>query len=396
MYTSDSAVGADLRSGGAASPEAPTSLRGQFELRARTPWGHGGRQPILGILRIGLEARARREGANDSGWPGLAVYRFSGPTRLRWTPTGHLSLCVVVGSPDARVTLGGRHLHDRFGLLVNDGFSGLHCDVVSASPTQPVLAMTLGLDRSLMSRTAAGLRRAAGPVRSDRRSTAPDPDHELIGTIVRLLDSLSDVDDRRMLAPLHLHELVYRLLQRDPRLQQRHMRSAAREKDPIAAVVEYVRTHLSEVLTVDTLAAHACLSPSAFSRSFRALTDQSPYQFVKAVRMERAQVLLTEGELDVTQIAGAVGYTSVSHFIREFRGRFGVTPGAARRSVPAQLSGPGMAMNSSWMLSGSRNTTVEYAMGSVSSTTPVCSIPSSSSHCVHATSSARSATPNDT
>jgi hypothetical protein len=52
-------------------------------------------------------------------------------------------------------------------------------------------------------------------------------------------------------------------------------------------------------------------------------------------------------------------------------------------------------MNSSWMLSGSRNTTVEYAMGCFSSLMPVCWMPSSSSLAAQAASSSRSATPKE-
>jgi enoyl-CoA hydratase/carnithine racemase len=63
-------------------------------------------------------------------------------------------------------------------------------------------------------------------------------------------------------------------------------------------------------------------------------------------------------------------------------------------------NGPGRlhptAMSSSWLLSGSRNTTVEYANGSSRSLIPVCSIPSSSSQAVHRSKSSRAATLNET
>ena len=46
------------------------------------------------------------------------------------------------------------------------------------------------------------------------------------------------------------------------------------------------------------------------------------------VRLDRARELLADGQLTVTRISKEVGYASVSHFISEFRGRFGVTPRA--------------------------------------------------------------------
>jgi AraC-like DNA-binding protein len=46
------------------------------------------------------------------------------------------------------------------------------------------------------------------------------------------------------------------------------------------------------------------------------------------MRLERARELLVDGNLTVARVSKEVGYASVSHFIAEFRGRFGVTPRA--------------------------------------------------------------------
>jgi AraC-like DNA-binding protein len=46
------------------------------------------------------------------------------------------------------------------------------------------------------------------------------------------------------------------------------------------------------------------------------------------MRLDRARELLVDGHLTVARISKEVGYASVSHFISEFRGRFGVTPRA--------------------------------------------------------------------
>jgi AraC-like DNA-binding protein len=70
------------------------------------------------------------------------------------------------------------------------------------------------------------------------------------------------------------------------------------------------------------------LSPSAFAHLFRDVTGRSPYQFVKEMRLDRARELLVDGHATVARISKEVGYASVSHFISEFRGRFGVTPRA--------------------------------------------------------------------
>nr|WP_281353775.1 helix-turn-helix transcriptional regulator [Amycolatopsis pithecellobii] len=97
---------------------------------------------------------------------------------------------------------------------------------------------------------------------------------------------------------------------------------------------------MSELLTVSDLAERVSMSPSAFSHLFREVTGKSPYQFVKEMRLNRARELHVEGDLTVTQVSRAVGYGSTSHFINEFRSRFGATPRAYsyRRSMREELS----------------------------------------------------------
>ena len=46
------------------------------------------------------------------------------------------------------------------------------------------------------------------------------------------------------------------------------------------------------------------------------------------MRLDRARELLVDGNLAVARVSKEVGYASVSHFISEFRSRFGVTPRA--------------------------------------------------------------------
>lgn len=53
----------------------------------------------------------------------------------------------------------------------------------------------------------------------------------------------------------------------------------------------------------------------------------APYQFGKTMRLDRARVLILEEGCGVGEAAQQVGYTSLSHFINEFKRHFGVTPG---------------------------------------------------------------------
>ncbi len=86
----------------------------------------------------------------------------------------------------------------------------------------------------------------------------------------------------------------------------------------------------AENLDVAALARSACVSPSYFSRSFKAAFGETPHQYVMSRRMERAKALLRAGELTVTEVCLAVGFTSLGSFSTQFRRLVGESPSAYR------------------------------------------------------------------
>jgi len=282
-------------------------------------------------LRAALSEHGCASGANGGPLPGLTVYRFDGPTRPRWDEIEALSVAVIAHGSGALTAVAGqpRSGHTHFAVIGSG--NDFDCEILEASPAQPALCLAVRIPPQLVASVAAAMR---GPAVSSRRreGTADEcvvatPDAELVDAVVRFVGSLSVGCDRRVLAPLRLQELVYRVLQSD--LRGRLLNLAADEElaNPVAAALDYIPVHLAEPLTVDALAAQVCLSPSAFSRAFREVTGRSPYQYVKEARLDRARQLLDDGRLGIAHVAHSVGYTSVSHFIKGFRARFGVTPG---------------------------------------------------------------------
>ncbi|MGW4601410.1 helix-turn-helix domain-containing protein, partial [Streptomyces sp. NPDC004457] len=80
------------------------------------------------------------------------------------------------------------------------------------------------------------------------------------------------------------------------------------------------------------LAEAASLSPSQFTRQFRASTGRSPHQFLLALRLERACRLLRAGTDPIAEVAVACGFSHQEHLTRVMRARLGTTPAALRRS----------------------------------------------------------------
>jgi AraC-like DNA-binding protein len=82
-------------------------------------------------------------------------------------------------------------------------------------------------------------------------------------------------------------------------------------------------------LDVPTMARHALMSPSHFSRQFRAAYGETPYGYLMTRRIERAMALLRAGA-SVTDACMAVGCTSLGSFSARFTEVVGETPSAYR------------------------------------------------------------------
>jgi len=291
---------------------------------------------VSGDLIAELAARAPKVGANSGLWPGLTIYRFTGPVGPSWEEIQSLSLCIVAQGRKSVTVDGVTYRYDPFHYLVLGSHLHFQAEILEASLSRPFLSFVLQIDPALVRQVSSDmLERRTTAFRSRDAQAQPVPpagvsalDQDLLGVVLRFLRAVGTGTDRRVLAPLYLQEMVYRVLQREQYARLLSLAAAESASNPVSAVLEYVRGHLSEPLTVADMADLVRLSPSAFAHLFRDVTGRSPYQFVKEMRLDRARELLVDGDLTVARISKEVGYASVSHFISEFRGRFGVTPRA--------------------------------------------------------------------
>ncbi|MEV6114644.1 helix-turn-helix domain-containing protein [Streptomyces sp. NPDC052109] len=100
----------------------------------------------------------------------------------------------------------------------------------------------------------------------------------------------------------------------------------------LAAVRDLMDQRLAEPLPIADLAASASLSPSQFTRRFRASTGQSPHQFLLRLRLDAACRLLRTGSAPIAEVAVTCGFSHQEHLTRVMRARLGTTPAALRRS----------------------------------------------------------------
>jgi AraC-like DNA-binding protein len=88
----------------------------------------------------------------------------------------------------------------------------------------------------------------------------------------------------------------------------------------------------AEPLDLRILAREANVSPRHFSRSFRRVFGETPYQYLLSRRLERARHLLRTTEMPVAEICLEVGFTSVGSFTTTFTRNVGVSPTTFRKA----------------------------------------------------------------
>jgi AraC-like DNA-binding protein len=91
-------------------------------------------------------------------------------------------------------------------------------------------------------------------------------------------------------------------------------------------VREYVDVHLSQSINLAMLAAVAGLSMHHFAREFKQSFGVTPHHYLTQKRVERAQEMLAQTDLSLSEIAYATGFSDQSHLARHFRHVLGTTP----------------------------------------------------------------------
>ena len=107
----------------------------------------------------------------------------------------------------------------------------------------------------------------------------------------------------------------------------------------INIVIDYIREHLADDLSLETLADLAGFSRFHFHRVFSSIMGETLADFVARLRLERAVALLkADRSMLVTDAALTVGFSALASFSRAFRRRYGINASAwiARRAARAQ------------------------------------------------------------
>lgn len=93
---------------------------------------------------------------------------------------------------------------------------------------------------------------------------------------------------------------------------------------------QFIADHLDQRISIHQLAAQVHLSPGHFQTCFRDVVGETPHQYVLKQRLDRAQQLILDSGLSLSQVADQCGFSSQAAMSNAFRKHRQMTPGQIR------------------------------------------------------------------
>lgn len=270
---------------------------------------------------------APKDGGFHLNIPGLYVGRFSRPN-VKKVKSFYLPSLGIALQGVTLITIGNEIYH-------NDG---THMHIVpiampitlqttKASPSKPYLGIRLELNPERISALIPKVYPHGLPKAQKINVNYFTPiDIDIVNAFSRLLQLLKNPKDTKLLAPLIIDEILIRLLCSPIGDHIAEIGFSDSESQQITKAISWLNKNFAQPIRIAALAELSNMSTSAFHRHFKSLTNMSPLQYQKALRLHEARRLMISTSMDAITACHLVGYISDSQFSRDYSNFFGSPP----------------------------------------------------------------------
>ncbi len=200
-------------------------------------------------------------------------------------------------------------------------------EVVEATLGHPYLSFRLVLDPSVVTSVMVESGLVHPGSNGSLKAVDVSPlDASLLDATLRLVRLIDKPNEYRVLSPLIIREIVYRLLTGTQGNRMRHLAKFGGHAHRMVRAVEKLHQNYDKPLRIEDIARELSMSISGFHSHFKAVTAMSPLQFQKHLRLQEARRLMLSEQFDAAQAGYRVGYDDASHFNREYKRHFGYPP----------------------------------------------------------------------
>ena len=269
---------------------------------------------------------AVNEGLNSTVIPSVFCYKIC-HTQVTMPAVYEPCLCIIVQGRK-NVMLGTDMLsYGELEFLVASVDLPILGTVVEASAQQPYFVIQINVDVRLLSELLLQMEYLAVANRKAECGLfIGQVDQQMGDSLLRLLALLQQPDDIPVLAESLVREMHYRMLRSNYGREIAQISLKGTPTQRISVAIQKLRRDYDQTVTIEELAALAGMSVSSFHAHFKAVTNMSPLQFQKSVRLVEARSLMISQHMDAASTAYRVGYESPSQFSREYARMFGSPP----------------------------------------------------------------------
>lgn len=161
----------------------------------------------------------------------------------------------------------------------------------------------------------------------------PQPAVTLLQQMLREQERMERYADDMIAAQLTQLLLITLRQQYAPAQKLKPSNSLNSENETIRRAQQYIGTHIREKLTVPHVAKMVDVSPSYMTALFHKNLQISPGEYIRRIKIQESKQMIREGNMNFTEIAAALRYSTVHHFSRQFKDKFGITPTEYAKSV---------------------------------------------------------------
>ena len=157
-------------------------------------------------------------------------------------------------------------------------------------------------------------------------------DREAIRLLQQILAEQEQGDGERIFSLLTL--LLLRLQGKNGKAEKQCVQpDISGENIMIRKAQQYVQENVTQKLTVPVMAEAVGVSASYLTALFQKHLRFSPGEYIRRIKLQQSKQLIREGQMNFTQIAETLQYSTVHHFSRQFKQAFGMTPTEYAKSV---------------------------------------------------------------
>ncbi|ADG92824.1 transcriptional regulator, AraC family [Arcobacter nitrofigilis DSM 7299] len=218
--------------------------------------------------------------------------------------------------------------------LVASSTLPIECETF-ASKEKPFFGMVISFDLNIIYQLLdeISIEEPKNKKQSSIGTFSDDITEEIEDILYRIIKIADKKEDSEILGKSLIKELLYRVLKGKNSHFLHKLLNKSSNEAKISRSLKLIHNDFGKSFSIEDLAKKEEMSVASFHNHFKKITAYTPYQYIKKIRLNKAENLISQKNISVNEAAVTVGYETASQFSKEFKKYFGYPPKEAKASL---------------------------------------------------------------